>query len=80
MKTRTVDAQLLKKAIKEFGEEGLIDFAKATGVSISWLQKAMTGRYEHVPRRLIREAICRAAKMSENKLFPLVTAKVKDAS
>jgi hypothetical protein len=80
MKTRTVDAELLKQAIRAFGEEGFIDFAKATGVSISWLQKAVTGNYEHAPRRLVREALCRETGISENKLFPLVTAKGKAAS
>lgn len=80
MKTRTVDSELLKQAIKNFSEEGLIDFAKATGVSISWLTKAMAGTYESAPRRLTRESICEKTGISENKLFPLVSAKGKGAA
>jgi transcriptional regulator with XRE-family HTH domain len=80
MKTRTVDSQLLKNAVRNFGEEGLIDFAKAAGVSISWLTKAMAGSYQSAPRRLTREAICNLTGISENKLFPLAATKGKAAS
>lgn len=80
MKTRTVDSQLLKQAIKNYSEDGLLDFAKATGVSISWLTKAMAGSYDSAPRRLTRESICEKTGIPENKLFPLVSAKGKAAS
>ena len=75
--TRTINAELLKQALTGKDQK---EFAKATGVSVSWLQKAVTGNYNHVPRRLQMEAVCRKLKLSQNKLFPLVDAKGKGAA
>lgn len=74
MKKRTINNQLLKELVHEIG---IGKFSDDTGVSISWLQKAMAGCYMHEPRRLIREAICNNYAVNENKLFPAVPAKGK---
>ena len=77
---RTVNAELLKQAIRSRGEGGLADLAQATRVSISWIQKAMTGNYSNAPRGLTRQALCNETGYTEDQLFPLVTAKRKRAS
>jgi hypothetical protein len=75
MKTRTINALLLKQAIKQRGEGGLAQLARATHVSVSWLQKASTGNYEGVPREITRGALCRETGFNEDQLFPFVSAK-----
>lgn len=73
MVKRKVNTKRLNELVDQHG--GLAEFAVKTGVSISWLQKAMAGCYEHGPRRPIRDAICSKCPIKEDDLFPLVTAK-----
>jgi hypothetical protein len=78
MAKRTVNADLLREAIENMGNSGLAGLAVASSVSVSWLEKALTGNYESAPRAITRAAICRATKLKEDDLFPVVAAKGKN--
>jgi transcriptional regulator with XRE-family HTH domain len=72
MANRTINTELLKRAIRLTGNGRFRDLAKASAVSVSWLEKAVSGNYSSAPRELTRQAICKATQLSEDELFPLV--------
>ena len=70
--TRTVARALIDKWIDKNGPDGLLELARLSGVSSSTLTKARLGA---VPKRQrTRDRICAALKVSEARLFPLVSA------
>lgn len=76
--SRTVARKLIDDWIDKNGPNGLLELAKASGVSSSMIAKARTGV---VPKKFrTRERLSTALGVSEDVLFPLVAAKGKRAS
>lgn len=74
MVKRKVNAKKLKELINR---DGLAQFSTTTGVSLSWLTKAMAGGYLSEPRRLVINAICSRYDVDEDELFPVVKSSGK---
>jgi transcriptional regulator with XRE-family HTH domain len=80
MQKRTVNSALLRKALRNRDDRRVKTLAEESSVSVSWLEKALSGNYECVPRALTRKALCSVTNLSEDKLFPLVGASESEAS
>ena len=72
MSKRTVNTSLLREVVRTRFDGSLKLFSKASGVSLSWLEKATSENYDREPKSLTIRAVARAAKLSETDLFPLI--------
>lgn len=67
---RTINAKKLSEVVEERGENGVAELSLATGLSVSWFQKALSGNYDCAPRQITRRTLCRETGASEDELFP----------
>lgn len=69
---RRVERTLIDRWIDKNGPDGLLELARASGVSSSTISKARLG---YVPKRQrTRDRLCSVLKVSEARLFPPVRA------
>ena len=72
---RTTNSQLLKKWLAETGESARAKLSLDAKISVSLVDKLVAGTYESIPKDYVRERICTATGLSEDKLFPLASNK-----
>jgi|GEM_PF-2679432 len=72
---RRVNGKRLKNWLEKEGERARAQLYLDTGVSMDWIAKVTSGRYKSAPRRTTINALCEATGISEDDLFPMVTAK-----
>lgn len=69
---KRVERKILDKWIDMHGPDGLLELARASGVSSSTIAKARLG---FIPKKhSTRDRLCKALNVSEAKLFPSVGA------
>lgn len=75
MKLRTVNHNLLKKLVSTSGYGRTNQkVAEALGVSKTLLESLMNGRYKPQVKERTRALICDGLNISEDELFPVVSA------
>jgi hypothetical protein len=77
---RKTNKKLLREFLEKQGDFGKTELSLKARVSVSMIEKMVVGTYGFVPREVTRERICAATGISEDELFPLVTAKGERAS
>ena len=68
--SKTVNSAMLKTMIENAG--GLTVVAYEADVGHSTLEKMMNGSYPALPRKKLRDKICKYLKAKEAELFPFV--------
>lgn len=72
---RQVNRALLRRLIRMYGAKGTItEAAKDFGVSRTLLEKLLMGTYKPQVKERTRALICDGLNVSEDELFPVVSA------
>ena len=74
---RQINGKRLKQWIENHGDDAKVRLHLKSRVSLTWIEKVISGRYQSVPRQLTQEALCDATGLSLDELFPPVTAGAK---
>jgi hypothetical protein len=76
----TVNSRYLKDLIKALGDSGLARTSIGAMVSVSSLEKMISGTYKSSPREPLRKRLCEFFNASEADLFPLARKRSVKAS